>query len=58
MAKEDRTRSETQIGETTIQLTEEEMAAGATVSASWDFRGSYSGQELPEVTAMGMIMAN
>ena len=58
VAKEERTRSETQIGETAIQLTAEEMASGATVSASWDFRGSYGGTALPEVTAVGTIKAN
>ncbi|MBO5994076.1 MAG: hypothetical protein J6Q41_01015 [Firmicutes bacterium] len=43
------------IGEKTISLTADELASGAKVKATWDFRGSYSGTELPEITASGDI---
>jgi len=58
VTKEERTRGETQIGETAIQLSEEDILAGAQVTATWDFRGSYAGQELPAITAAGEIKAN
>ena len=56
--KEERVQSETLIGETAIRLSEEDILAGAQVTATWDFRGSYGGQELPAVTASGQIKAN
>lgn len=56
--KEERTRSEIQIGEAAIRLSEEDILAGAKVTATWNFRGSYAGQELPDVVASGEIKAN
>ena len=43
------------IGQTTIQMTEEELSAGADVKATWDFRGAYSDKSLPEITAEGKV---
>lgn len=40
--KEERTRSEIQIGEAAIRLSEEDILAGAKVTATWNFRGSYA----------------
>ena len=56
--KEERARSEIQIGEAAIRLSEEDILAGAKVTATWNFRGSYAGQELPDVVASGEIKAN
>lgn len=56
--KEERTRSEIQIGEAAIRLSEEDILAGVKVTATWNFRGSYAGQELPDVVASGEIKAN
>ena len=53
--REDTTRDTLFIGETTIQLSADELAEGAKVKAIWDFRGSYSGTELPEVVAEGQV---
>ncbi len=46
------------IGKTSVKLTEEELAEGAKAKVTWDFRGSYSGTDLPEITAEGKIMSN
>jgi predicted small lipoprotein YifL len=46
------------IGQTTVQMTADELNAGADVKAVWDFRGSYSDKELKEVTAEGKVKSN
>ncbi len=43
------------IGEKEIRLTESELAEGAKVEAVWKFKGSYSGTDLPVVTASGEV---
>ena len=50
-------KTETYIGGSSLRLSAEELAAGADASVSWDFRGSYTGVELPTVTASGVIGA-
>lgn len=50
-------KAETYIGGSSLRLSAEELAAGADASVSWDFRGSYTGVELPTVTASGVIGA-
>ena len=56
--RENNTLEKVMIGETKIKLSEEELLDGAKVEASWDFRGSYSGTDLPEVVAKGEIKGN
>ncbi len=50
-------KTETFIGGSSIRLSAEELAAGADATVSWDFRGSYTGVDLPVVTASGVIAA-
>ncbi len=56
--KEDNERQAILLGEKTVSLTAEELADGAKATVTWDFRGSYSGKELPSVTATGLISGN
>ena len=43
------------VGEKTITLSADELASGAKVKATWNYRGSYSGTDLSEITASGEI---
>jgi len=51
-------KGESFLGGASIRLSAEEFAAGAETTATWDFRGSYSGKDLPAVTAAGTIIAD
>ena len=53
--KETNTLESEYVGKTTITLTKEELSSGAKVKAIWDYRGSYSGTDLPEIVAEGQI---
>jgi len=54
--KTDSSLSSVKIGEKTVRLTEDELADGADVTVVWKFRGSYSGTDLPSVSASGKVI--
>ena len=56
--RSDNTLEKVYIGETTIKLSADQLAEGAKVKATWDYKGSYSGKDLPEIVAEGEIKGN
>ena len=58
LSKEENQLERTLVGEKTISLTAKELASGATVKATWDYRGTYSGKELSKITASGEVKGN
>ena len=57
VSKPDGTLGEVYLGGTSITLSAEDMNAGAEATVNWNFKGSYSGTELPVVQASGIIAA-
>ena len=53
--REDNKQKRVLVGEKTITLSADELASGAKVKATWNYRGSYSGTDLSEITASGEI---
>ena len=53
--REDNKQERVLVGEKTITLSADELASGAKVKATWNYRGSYSGTDLSEITASGEI---
>ena len=56
--RSDNTLEKVYIGETTIKLSADQLAEGAKVKATWAYKGSYSGKDLPEIVAEGEIKGN
>ena len=53
--KSGNTLGDVYMGQTTFSVPAEELASGIKVKADWNFKGSYSGTDLPVVTAEGEI---
>ena len=56
--KAENTIQDIYIGVVSIILTEEEFNSGAKITVTYDYRGTYSTTELPEIVAVGEIKAN
>ena len=57
ISKPDGTLGEVYLGSANISLSAEEISDGVEASVSWNFKGSYSGKDLPTVDSTGTISA-
>ena len=57
IVKEKPEKGEIFVGDAIVDLTKEDLEAGVDVTAVYDFKGSYSDKELPEITAEGKVKA-
>ena len=58
VSKPDGVLGEVYLGGTTVTLSADEMTAGTEATVNWNFKGSYSGTDLPVVESTGTISAN